>query len=311
MAEPIEIRSNPSPTNSLHITAVGSSSSAVSSNPPSPEKGSPGRRGFKRLAMLDGYLKGLQSSKELHDNIASGKLYLVHRQLLNAANVDGVNEDGDSLLNVAINCGKLDVFHLLLKHGADPNKRSKPKQKIHGLCENSPMWKTIRFRDLRWCELLMEAGYNPTKDQEKEGWVDALRRHLQDIEKKKKEEGIDLTQDPFNVTYSNFFQWFDDVGHDTASSLSDQCRSVIRKTLLKASQNKSIYKQAESLPVPKILRNFLLIQDNETEDWLDDYKKNKAKAFEKMFVFYDECVAAERGECGVSDTHQGKKRARI
>ena len=44
------------------------------------------------------------------------------------------------------------------------------------------------------------------QDEEKGGWMEALRGHLKEIQKKKDEEGIDLTQDPFNLTYSNFFQ---------------------------------------------------------------------------------------------------------
>merc|ERR1712002_712504 len=159
-------------------------------------------RGNRRLAKLDNFIENLQSVKDLHDNVASGKLYLIHRMLVDGKmNVNSVNEEGETALTMALNCGQKEAFRLLLKHGADPNIRSPPKERSFGLCENSPLWKTIKFRDLEWCELVMEAGYSTEKDEEKEGWMDALRGHLESIEKKKEEEGIDLSQDPFNLTY--------------------------------------------------------------------------------------------------------------
>jgi len=265
-----------------------------------------GRRGERRLVRINDFLQNLESVKDLHDNVASGKLYLVHRMLTNCnMAVDSVNEEGDTALMVAINCGQKETFRLLLKHGADPNIRSKPREKASGICENSPLWMTIRFRDLEWCELLMEAGYVTTKDEEKEGWIDALRGHLDSIEKKKREEGIDLTQDPFNLTYSNFFQWFDTVGRRIPFSLAQSCRRQIRRELLRHSGGNSIFGAVEEglgAQLPRMLKNFLLLQDGDGggdgDGWLEDYKKNKAKAFEKMFVFVDDCARTEKAEKG-------------
>jgi len=263
-----------------------------------------GRRGVRRLVRINDFLQNLESVKDLHDNVASGKLYLVHRMLTNCnISVDSVNEEGDTALMVAINCGQKETFRLLLKHGANPNIRSKPRERASGICENSPLWMTIRFRDLEWCELLMEAGYVTTKDEEKQGWIDALRDHLDTIEKKKKEEGIDLTQDPFNLTYRNFFQWFDTVGRRIPFSLAQSCRRRIRLELLWHSNGKSVFGAVEDglgAQLPRMLKNFLLLQDGDRggdgggEGWLEEYKKNKAKAFEKMFVFVDECAQAEK-----------------
>jgi len=258
-----------------------------------------GRRGMRRLAKLDDFIQNLQSVKDLHDNVASGKLYLIHRMLIGGKlNVNSVNDDGDTAVTVALNCGQKEAFRLLLKHGADPNIRAPPKERSFGLCENSPLWKTITFGDLEWCQLLMEAGYSSEKDEEKEGWIEALRGHLASIEKKKKEEGIDLSQDPFNLTYANFFQWYDTVGRRIPLSLAHSCRWSIRQRLLQNSGGCSIYAAIEvglADELPRLLRNFLLLQDDsEGEAWLEDYKRNKAKAFEKMFVFVDENMQAQR-----------------
>jgi len=253
-----------------------------------------GRRGMRRLAKLDDFIQNLQSVTDLHENVASGKLYLIHRMLKDGnLKVNSINEEGDTSLSVAINCGQKEAFRLLLKHGADPNIRSPPKERSFGVCENSPLWKTIKFRDLEWCELLMEAGYSTFKDEEKEGWIEALRGHLASIEKKKNEEGIDLSQDPFNLTYANFFQWYDTSGRHIPLSLAQSCRQSVRQHLLQISEGRSIYAAVNvglKPHLPQLLRNYLLLQDDcEGERWLENYKRNTAKAFEKMFIFVDEC----------------------
>jgi len=257
-----------------------------------------GRRGFRRLAKMEGFLQNLESVTNLHDNVASGKLYLIHRMLKTGKlDVNTLNEDGDTALSVAINCGQKEAFRLLLKHGANPNIRSPPKERSFGICENSPLWKTIKFRDLEWCQLLMEAGYCTVKDEEKGGWIEALRGHLKDIEKRKSEEGVDLSQDPFNLTYTNFFQWYDDYNCHEPSSLVKSCRRSIRDHLLQTLDGGSIYAAIdEGLEgeIPSILLNYLLMQDGfEGGKWLDNYKK-AARAFEKMFIFVDECVEADK-----------------
>jgi len=261
-----------------------------------------GRRGFRRLGQLETFIQNLESVKDLHDNVASGKLYLIHRMLnTGILEVDGLNEDGDTALSVAINCGQKEAFRLLLKHGADPNIRAPPKERSFGICENSPLWKTIKFRDLEWCQLLMEAGYNASKDEEREGWIEALRGHLKAIEKRKEEEGIDLTQDPFNLTYSNFFQWYDTLGRRIPLSLAQSCRQSIRGRLLQARGGRSIYSAVDDglrNVLPTILRNFLLMQDDSSgAEWLQTYK-GAARAFEKMFIFVDESVEADRAGSG-------------
>jgi len=248
---------------------------------------------MRRLAKLDDFIQNLQSVKDLHDNVASGKLYLIHRMLKDGKiDVNSANEEGDTPLSVALNCGQKEAFRLLLKHGADPNIRSPPKERSFGVCENSPLWKTIKFRDLEWCELLMEAGYSTSKDEEKEGWIEALRGHLASIEKKKNEEGIDLSQDPFNLTYANFFQWYDSIGRRIPLSLAQSCRQSVRRRLLQNSGGRSIYLAVDAglqPHLPQLLRNFLLLQDDcEGNAWLENYKMNTAKAFEKMFIFVDE-----------------------
>lgn len=252
-----------------------------------------GRRGMRRLGKLETFIGNLVSVKDLHDNVASGKLYLIHRRLnTGKLDVNGLNEDVETALSVAINCGQKEAFRLLLKHGADPNIRATPKERSFGICENSPLWKTIKFRDLEWCQLLMDAGYQTAKDEEKDGWMNALRVHLKMIEKKKEEEGIDLTQDPFNHTYINFFQWYDSLGQQqTPPSLNESCRQSIRRHLLQTRGGSSIYAAIDEglqEALPKRLRNYLLLQDNlHGENWIEEYKK-VMRAFEKIFLFVDE-----------------------
>ena len=81
-------------------------------------------------------------------------------------------------------------------------------------------------------------------------------------------------------------------------SLAQSCRQIVRQRILEKAAGGSIYSAVDVglQHMPRIVRNFLLLQDSiEGDNWLDDYKEHKAKAFEKVFIFVDEGKAKQAG----------------
>jgi len=253
--------------------------------PPEKECGlSFGRGGYRRLARMDGCCQNFESLTALHDNVAAGNLYLIHQMLKSGKfDVNSLSKEGETALSIAINSGKKDSFRLLLEHGANPNIQSTHKiqssffgrlgsetgschaRALHrGISENSPLWKMIKFRDLEWCQILMEAGYCAEKDEEKGGWIQELRQHLKDIEKRKNEDKVDLSQAPFNRTYTNFFQWYDNYNRQEPPSLVKSCRQSIRSHLQQIHGSFNIFATIDDgfkQNLPAILHNYLLMED--------------------------------------------------
>jgi len=266
------------------------------------------RRGYRRSARMGGCSQNFESLTDLHDNVAAGNLYLIHQILKSGKfDVNSLNKEGETALSIAINCGQKDSFRLLLEHGADPNIRSTHKiqssffgrlgsengschaRAMHrGISENSPLWKMIKFRDLEWCQLLMEAGYCAEKDEEKGGWIQELRQHLKDIEKRKNEEKVDLSQAPFNRTYTNFLQWYDNYNRQEPLSLVKSCRYSIRSHLQQIHGSFNIFATINDgfkQNLPNILHNYLLMQD------------------ERMLITineFAEVIEAERAQCVIN-----------
>ena len=77
----------------------------------------------------------------------------------------------------------------------------------------------------------------------------------------------------------------------------ESCRHSIRNHLLQTQNSRSIYDAIEvglKEEYPKILHNYLLLQDYVGgEKWLENYK-NAARALEKMFILVDECREADQ-----------------
>ena len=92
-------------------------------------------------------------------------------------------------------------------------------------------------------------------------------------------------------------QWYDGMSRDPPS-LAQSCRQIVRQRILEKAAGGSIYSAVDVglQHMPRIVRNFLLLQDSiEGDNWLDDYKEHKAKAFEKVFIFVDEGKAKQAG----------------
>ena len=80
------------------------------------------------------------------EGFASGVAFLLEH----GADVDAVNEFGDSALIDVVSLGEVAIARLLLAHGANPNVTSKTK--------DSPLHTAVQSGDAALAELLLEAG---------------------------------------------------------------------------------------------------------------------------------------------------------
>jgi len=227
---------------------------------------------FRRMMSLH----DKDGNTNIHHLASDGKLYLIHDNLKTGVKIDIRNHKGETPLYLALSQGHLEVACLLLQHGCDPCCR--PKNHT-----TSPLLENLRnSEEITAAQLMLAAQYHLSEKVEEEKTL-------------LEGEEIQTRSEPHSTNLLQFQRWFH-KNRKTSPwiSLRNLTRVSIRRHLSrKVTKGRSIVMALQSLPIPPVLRSFILFEINDDviinmRLMMKEYIENEAFGWEKMLCEIEE-----------------------
>ncbi|OWF42056.1 ankyrin repeat, PH and SEC7 domain containing protein secG-like [Mizuhopecten yessoensis] len=168
--------------------------------------------------------------RPLHIAAMHGNHKIMSLLIRRGARIDAVQLRGWTALNLSCRTGCVPTTRMLLLNGADPNHIA--------YNEHTPLSMSLQYcEDRQIPELLLEAGAEVTKSL---------------VKKCKEEKMVNLILNPDLFYLMKFLS-------DTPRTLRTLSCLRIRKSLLKSSSDLHIIQKVEGLPLPRLIKEYLLM----------------------------------------------------